>query len=213
MVYKKQKTLLIDFDILNNNLHTILGVKKYPIQIEEYKNNIDKFENNIIDKFIIKINKKIDLLSGTDLLFGTKEKIDFIKIEKLLNYLKEKYHKIIIDTSSECFFDFTKSIIKISNKNIFITETNILEIKKSKELLNIYINEWKIDKNKFNILFNKYDKDCISISLLKSIFSEFNIIGTLNYNSRYNRLINKNMKNNFFYKKIRNEYLNINNKI
>lgn len=220
IMYKNQKILLIDFDILNNNLHTILGVKKYPKQIQKEINkqellNVNNYKNNYftVDNFIIKINKKIDLLSGVDLLFGTKEKIDSIKIEKTLKILKERYNTIIIDTSSECFFDFTKIMIKLSNKNIFVTETNILEIKKAKKLLNIYINEWKINKNKFNILFNKYDKNCTNINLLKSIFCEFNIIGVLKYNSKYNKLINKNIKNNFNDKKIRNEYLKINHKI
>lgn len=219
MMYKNEKILLIDFDILNSNLHTILGVNKYPKQIQKRINNIflnvdnSKKDNFSEENFIIKINKKIDLLSGVDLIFGTKEKLDFIKIEKTLNKLKEKYNTIIIDTSSECFFDFTKTIIKISNKNIFVTETNILEIKKAKELLNIYIHQWKIDKNKFNILFNKYDKECISINLLKDIFCEFNIIGVLKYNSKYNKLINKNIKHNLNDKKIRKEYLKINNNI
>ena len=213
MIYKKEKILLIDFDILNNTLHTILGVKRYPIQPNKINVDNSKKENYTVENFITKINKKIDLLSGVDLLFESKEEIEFIKIEKLLNKLKEKYNTIIIDTSSECFFDFTKIIIKLSNKNIFVTETNILEIKKAKELLNIYINEWKINKNKFNILFNKYDKNCINSNLLKSIFCEFNVIGILKYNSKYNRLINKNIINNFSDRKIRKEYLEINNKI
>jgi len=215
IMYQKKKILMIDFDILNNSLYTILGVKKYPLKIQDKLNkdkklNIEELE---INEFIIKINKKIDLLSATDILFGTKEKIDFIKIEKILNKLKEKYNTIIIDTSSECFFDFTKTIIKLSTKNIFVTETNILEIKKAKQLLNIYVREWKIDKNKFNILFNKYDKDCTDLNLLKNIFCEFNIIGTLKYHSKYNKLINKNMNYSFYDKKIRNEYLKINHNI
>lgn len=216
MSYQKNKILIIDFDILNNSLHTILGVKKYPIKIEEkLKNKIINTDINDlkIEDFIIKINKKIDLISATNLLFNTKEKIDLIKIEKIINKLKNIYNTIIIDTSSECFFDFTKTIIKLSNKNIFVTETNILEIKKAKELLNIYINKWKIEKNKFNILFNKYDKNCIDINLLKELFCEFNVIGTLKYNGKYNKLINKNIKYNLINKKIRNEYLEVNKKL
>lgn len=220
LVYKNQKILMIDFDILNNSLHTILGVKKYPQNVEkEIKSNkminVDKneFENLNVENFIIRINKKIDLISMTNLLFETKEKFNYIKIEKILNKIKEKYNTIIIDTSSECFFDITKNIIQLSNKNIFVTETNILEIKKAKELLNIYINEWKINKEKFNILFNKYDKDCIDMNLLKCIFEEFNIIGVLKYNAKYNKLINKNIKNNFNDKKIRDEYMKINHNI
>lgn len=226
LIYEKQKVLMIDFDILNNSLHTILGVKKYPQKIEKQikRNgiiNVDNFENvdnsedevSYIENFILRINKNLDLISITNLLFGTKEKLNFIKIEKILNKLKEKYNTIIIDTSSECFFDVTKNIIQLSNKNIFVTETNILEIKKAKELLKIYINEWKINKNKFNILFNKYDEECIDINLLKCIFSEFNIMGVLKYHAKYNRLINKNINNHFYDKKIREEYMKIKNNI
>ena len=200
MALKKEKILIIDFDILNNNVHTILGVKKHLI-----KNNFE------IENLIIKINKNIDLLSATEFLFGSKEKIDINKIENTINKLKEKYNKIIIDTSSECFFDFTKIIIKLSNKNIFVTDTNILEIKKAKELLNIYINNWKINKNKFNILFNKYNKESISINILKELFCEFNIIGFLKYNSKYNKLINRNNRFNLIDKKLKKEYLNLKN--
>lgn len=200
MALKKEKILIIDFDILNNNIHTILGVKKHLI-----KNNYE------IENLIIKVNKNIDLLSATEFLFGSKEKIDINEIENTINKLKEKYNKIIIDTSSECFFDFTKTIIKLSNKNIFVTDTNILEIKKAKELLNIYINNWKINKNKFNILFNKYNKESISINILKELFCEFNIIGFLKYNSKYNKLINKNNRFNLIDKKLKKEYLNLKN--
>ena len=82
-----------------------------------------------------------------------------------------------------------------------------------KELLNIYINKWKIEKNKFNILFNKYDKNCIDINLLKELFCEFNVLGTLKYNDKYNKLINKNIKYNLINKNIRNEYLEVNKKL
>ena len=218
--YKQDKILLMDFDILNNSLYTILGVKNYPQNIEKSLNividsdvnkiNINEFN---VENFIIKINKKIDLISITDLLFYKERKVDIIKIEKIINKLKQKYNTIIIDTSSECFFDLTKEIINNSNKNIFVTETNLLEIKKAKQLLNIYINEWKIKKEKINILFNKYDKECVNTKLLNFIFNEFNILGVLKYNSKYNKLINKNNKFNFYDKKIRNEYIKINNKI
>lgn len=205
MMYEKEKILIVDFDILNNSLHTILGVKKYPI-IKKEKINIENIE---LEKYIIKINKKIDLISAESLIFNTTEKMSDIKAEKIIFKLREKYNTIIIDTSSECFFNFTKTIIQLSQKNIFVTESNLIEIKKAKELLKIYTDKWKIKKEKFNILFNKYDKNCINIKLLKEIFSEFNIIGILKYNTIYNRLINKNIKNHFYDKKIREEYLQI----
>ena len=205
MANQKKKILIIDFDILNSSIHTILGVKKYPEKIEKNK--------NLISQLIVKINQKIDLLSITELLFHQNNHQEFIELLNKINQLKQIYNAIIIDTSSECFFEDTKNIIKNSNKNIFVTEANILEIKKAKNLLNIYIHEWKIDKNKFNILFNKYNEEAISIHLLKKLFQDFNILGVLNYEKKYNKLINKNMKNNFMNKKIKNEYLKIQKKL
>ena len=205
----KKKILMIDFDILNDSLHTILGINKYPEKIKKImqKNNIEKIEElekideikNIkdeikIEELIIKVNSKIDLIAGINLLFESKYKINNEKIKIILEKLKENYDMIIIDTSSECFFDCTKEIMKLSNLIIFIAGANLIEIKKAKRLLNIYINEWKIEKNNFNILFNKYNKNSIDFSILKNIFSGFNILGKMSDNEKYNLIINKSSK-------------------
>ena len=97
--------------------------------------------------------------------------------------------------------------------SLFISDTNLLEINKSIKLLDKYINKFKINKNKFNIIFNKYNSESISFNLLKNIFSEFNIIGFFKYTKKYNKLINKNNKNSFLDKKIRKEYLKLNSLI
>ena len=208
----KNKILIIDFDVLNNSLHTILGIKKYSEKIKNKIKNNNLLNEIKIEDLIIKINSKIDLISGINLLFDSRYKISSIKIKSILEKLKQKYEIIIIDTSSECFFDYTKEIFKNSNVNIFITEANLLEIKKAKNLLNIYINQWNIPQNNFNILFNKYNENSIDISILKNIFSGFSILGKLSINSKYNLLINKN-NINFLEKNLQKEYLKINQKI
>ena len=208
LIYSKKKILIIDFDILNNSLHTILGVKKYSEKISKKIK-----ENNLIKDKIglkelkIKINKRIDLISGINLLFDSKYKINNIQFNNLFNDVKKFYDVIIIDTSSECFFNYTKDIIKKSNINIFIVEPNLLEIQKSKNILKIYKEEWNIDNNKINILFNKFNKNSIDINILKIIFSEYNIIGKIDINNKYNLIINKN--ENKIDKNIKIEYLKI----
>lgn len=208
LIYSKKKILIIDFDILNNSLHTILGVKKYSEKISKKIK-----ENNLIKDKIglkelkIKINKRIDLISGINLLFDSKYKINNIQFNNLFNDVKKFYDVIIIDTSSECFFNYTKDIIKKSNINIFIVEPNLLEIQKSKNILKIYKEEWNIDNNKINILFNKFNKNSIDINILKIIFSEYNIIGKIDINNKYNLIINKNA--NKIDKNIKKEYLKI----
>ena len=208
LIYSKKKILIIDFDILNNSLHTILGVKKYSERISKKIK-----ENNLIKDKIglkelkIKINKRIDLISGINLLFDSKYKINNIQFNNLFNDVKKFYDVIIIDTSSECFFNYTKDIIKKSNINIFIVEPNLLEIQKSKNILKIYKEEWNIDNNKINILFNKFNKNSIDINILKIIFSEYNIIGKIDINNKYNLIKKKNA--NKIEKNIKKEYLKI----
>lgn len=147
------------------------------------------------------------MISGINLLFDSKYKINNIQFNNLFNDVKKFYDVIIIDTSSECFFNYTKDIIKKSNINIFIVEPNLLEIQKSKNILKIYKEEWNIDNNKINILFNKFNKNSIDINILKIIFSEYNIIGKIDINNKYNLIINKNA--NKIDKNIKKEYLKI----
>lgn len=197
-----KKVLIIDFDILNNSLHTILGVKKYPEKLKKIIEKNNEFDGELnIENLIIKINNKIDLISGINILFNSKIKTNIDKFKNIINYLKNIYDYIIIDTTSECFFEYTQEIINISNKSIFLTEANLLELSKSKRLLEIYKNNWNIDTNKINIIFNKYNKNSIDMKLLQELYSEYNILGNIKFASNYNFLINNNMK-----------YLKINNK-
>lgn len=196
------KILIIDFDILNNSLHTILGVNKYPEKIKNKIQNNSLINNKINTKeLIIKINKNIDLISGINLLFDSKYKISSLKIQSILEELKDYYDYIIIDNSAECFFEYTKNIIINSDFNIYIFEPNLIEIKKAKRLLEIYNKEWNIEKNKFNLLINKYNKYSIKDKTIKNIFSDYKILGKINFNEKYNYLINKNYKKNKIIKK------------
>ena len=188
----KNKILIIDFDILNNSLHTMLGIKKYSEKIIKKIKNNNLLKEIKIEELLIKINSSVDLISGINLLFDSKYKISSEKIKKIILTLKEKYDVIIIDTSSESFFDYTQEIMKNSDFNFFITEANLSEIKKAKNLLNIYINKWNIPQKDFYIIFNKYNENSIDISILKHIFSGFSILGKLSFNTQYNLIINKN---------------------
>ena len=202
------KILIVDFDILNNSLHTLLGVNKYPEKIKNEIKNNSLINNKInIKELIIKINKNIDLISAINLLFDSKYKISSSKIKNILEELKENYDYIIIDNSAECFFEYTKNIINNSDLNIYLLEANLIEIKKAKNLLEIYNKEWNIEKNKINLLINKYNKHSVKDKIIKNIFNEYKILGKINFNEKYNLLINKNYKQNKLVKKeIKKEY-------
>ena len=207
---RNNKILIIDFDILNNSLHTILGVNKYPNKIRKKLKNNTLINNKInIKDLVININKNIDLVSGINLVFDSRYKISSCKIKNILQELQENYNYIIIDNSSECFFDYTKNIIENSDISIFLIESNLLEIKKAINLLKIYNEKWNINKNKIKILINKYNKNSIDENIIKNIFYKFKIIGKLKLNEKYNLIINKNYLDN----NIKKEYNKISKNI
>ena len=103
--------------------------------------------------------------------------------------------------------------MKNSDICLFLIEANLVEIKKAKNWLNIYTNEWKITKNKIHILINKYQEDGIADNILKNIFSEYNIIGKIKLNKKYNLLINTNYQKKYFDENIKKEYEIISKKI
>lgn len=198
---KNKKILIIDFDILNSSINSIFGTKKYP---KKFKENNAKIG---VDKLIIKVDKNINILCATKYLVDENYKKTKEEFSNELNDLKDKYDLIIIDNSSECFFEYTKEILKKSDLILFLVEPNLIELKKSKNLLNIYINKWKIKKEKINIIFNKININSIDNKILKTLFSDFNILGKIKININYNLIINKSFK--FINKKIKNDYLKI----
>lgn len=205
---KNKKILLIDFDIFNQSINSIFNVKRKNTKKE--KRQINKEKNNI-NNLIIKVNKNIDLICATNILFDEKYKIEKNKIKIFLEELSSKYDLIIIDTTSECFFDYTKEILEKTDLIIFLTQANLIELKKSKNLLDIYINKWKINIQKFNIVFNKDNINAVDDKILKTIFSDFKIIGKIKKNKNFDFIINNNLKN--IDKKIKKKFERIIKKI
>ena len=191
--FKNKKILIIDLDILNNCLHTILGIKLLN------KNKHD------LKKYIIKYNKNIDLISISQILKNN----EIENIKEYLNNLIKEYDYIFIDMSLECFENQNKKIMKKSYLNILLIEPNLTEIKKSQKILEMYNKEWKIKKQFINIIFNKYNINSIKEKILKRLFEEYKIIGKINFDLDYNLLINKNYNNKNEIKKIKKEYLEI----
>ena len=201
---KNKKILIIDFDILNSSINSIFNVKVYPKKIKE-KNTPN------INNLIIKYCKNINLLCATKILVDKEYKKIKDSFLIALKELKKEYDLIIIDNSSECFFEYTRAILNVSDSVLFLTEPNLTELKKSKNLLEIYINNWNIKKEKINIIFSKTNKHSIYDKILNTLFSDFNILGKIKINIDYNLIINKNIK--FINKKIKKDYLNIIEKI
>lgn len=187
---KNKKILIIDFDIYNKSLDLIFGYNT----------------KNQKEKSIIKVNNNIELLSKIEIFFK-ENYIEKNKIRNILNSFSKKYDLIIIDNTSEYSCEYTKEILKNSDSIVFLSDANLIELNKTKKLLEKYINKWKIEKEKFNVVFNKININSINNKILNNLFSDFNILGKINFSNKYNLIINNNLK--MLNKNINKEYINI----
>lgn len=199
---KKKTVLIIDMDFYTNSIKTLFGIKDKKNRNQNYN---QEDEQGNIDNIILKINSKINLISK---IKSNENEIREIELLKQFEKIKEKYDYIIIDTESQDK-NYMQIILDKCDKVIFLTEPNLLQIKKAKNILDKYIIEWQIEKEKIFILFNKVKKDTICFNILKEVFSNYNIIGKINFIENYNTLINQNMKSIFLEKRIKRQYSKI----
>ena len=86
-------------------------------------------------------------------------------------------------------------------------------MKKTKNLLEHYENDWQVEKEKINLIFNKVKNDSISFFILKEIFKQYNILGKINFIKNYNTFINQNLNEIFLESSIKKQYKKISKEI
>lgn len=197
MEEEKTKTLLIDFDLDENQIRTILKIKKHP-----------QYDNNIKD-MVININKNLDVLCHLDYVFSKEKGQKFFQIQEMLNKFKEEYNLIIIDTSSNLENEYIKKIFYNSDNIIFLLEPNILGVKKAQNMLEVFEEDWKIQKSKINLVLNKANIYQIADNIIEELFPQVKVIGKMQYRDSYNLMINKNIRK----REIKKEYEKIYKKI
>ena len=84
--------------------------------------------------------------------------------------------------------------MKEVEKIIFISGANMLEVRKSERLLRIYEEDWNINRNKINIVFNRCTNNSIDESVLRDVFKNYNVLGKIMLSEYYDLVIKKDMK-------------------
>jgi len=187
---KNKKILIVDLDAEENNMKTIVGAK---MKISDtLKDNKMKWRKNIDIQFVY---KKI---------YYKNNLIDKKAINDFLNNIRHEYDYIIIDIGN---IHDKENIIKNSDKIIVLVEANLLGIKDVKEILNEIVHKQKNHKDNIKIIYNKQTLTSINKEILNKIFSDFEIIGNIQYDKCYNLFINTNAK--YITPKIQKDYLKI----
>lgn len=211
------KILIIELNSENMCFKTIfkskIEIQKNKVKNKNKKKKIKKRKNlknkkyklkylneKILNKLIIKFNKNIDLISYNKI-------INF----NLIKNLEKNYNFIFIENYFNKNNLINKKIINNLEKNILIIRPNLSGIKNSKKI---------IEKNKLNrnnnlkILINNYNKNSVDEEIIKNIFKENKIIGKINYEKEYEKIINENFRNiNFLSKEYKNNMWQIADRI
>ncbi len=191
---KNCTVLLVELNEENPSIFSILRCKKVKQKRcknkKKLKNSYRKTEKIFIPKYvdkqflekkIVKVNKKINLLSYNKLI-----NYNFI------NSIKNKYDYLIIENNIRKNKLINRKIINNSEKNIIIIKPNLQGIKNSKKIIE------KNNLNKINnlkIIINNFNKYSIDEKIIKIIFKKNEIIGKIENKNIYDNLINKNFKN------------------
>lgn len=209
---KNKKILIVDLNFENSSINTMFQIKKHQKSINIENTN----KNNTINK-IYKINNKINLFCLNEMFFEkNNKKFNLKTFQNFLNQIKTQYDYIFFDISANVSNECNKIILQNSEKILFLSEANISQLKKSKILLDKYINKWYIPVEKIKIIINKYNKYSIDKKILKNLFIDFSILGSLKDNDKYELLLNNNnlLKNiKELNKKTKKEYSKIINKL
>ena len=164
----------------------LLSKNKRILIFEENKSVINLLKSRKTNEEIIEIKNNIFLLN-INLLKKEKvltNKIDYKLIIDKINLIKNNYDYIFIEIKNIYSYNFYKKII---NKNIFILNSNLLEIIKNKKIINYFIHKEK----SIDVILNNYNENSISEKLLKNNFNnKIEIIEKLKTNKKYNLIIN-----------------------
>ena len=113
--------------------------------------------------------------------------IDNISLSNKYSKIEAEYFNIIIFDNPNINFLKTKDLLKDST-NIFLSECNLLGIKKISRLINRYTKE--IKKESIRLIFNKYNSNSIDKEILYKIFKSIKILGIIKYTSNIDIFIN-----------------------
>ena len=164
---QKKKVAILEYSSYGGSIETIFGIR--------LKENFKKYSKNI------------------DIYSFSKEEIKHYEIGELINKIEKEHDFVIIDTGTNEEFKHIKAILSCSDKVVFLLEPNLLGVYKAKTMLEIFVTDYGVNVDKIKIVFNKSNKYQITESILEEVFSNFENIGNISYDEKYDSFINKHL--------------------
>ena len=197
---KNNKNKIIKINGNNNSGKSIFSIIISKLLLNKYKILlIDNDENNILSKILLE-NKNmnngiIKILNNFYIInfdYILKEKINIINY---LKKIKKEFDYIIMDSNNK-----DKNYRKIIDKEIYLIEPNLFEMKKIKKEI--------IQNSKIEIILNKSNLYSIDKNVIEKTINK-KIIGEIEYSKNINSLINNNLELKYLNKKEINNIIKI----
>ena len=197
---KNNKNKIIKINGNNNSGKSIFSIIISKLLLNKYKILlIDNDENNILSKILLEnknMNNEIIKIVNNFYIIN----FDYILKEKIniINYLKKikkEFDSIIMDSNNK-----DKNYRKIIDKEIYLIEPNMFEMKKIKKEI--------IQNNKIKIILNKSNLYSIDKNVIEKTINK-KIIGEIEYSKNINLLINNNLELKYLNKKETNNIIKI----
>ena len=197
---KNNKNKIIKINGNNNSGKSIFSIIISKLLLNKYKILlIDNDENNILSKILLENknmnNEIIKILNNFYIInfdYILKEKINIINY---LKKIKKEFDYIIMDSNNK-----DKNYRKIIDKEIYLIEPNMFEMKKIKKEI--------IQNNKIKIILNKSNLYSIDKNVIEKTINK-KIIGEIEYSKNINLLINNNLELKYLNKKEINNIIKI----
>ena len=203
------KILVIDLNTEFPSLDQFFGVPKEPPSVDYFIgndktsclnymiDNIDKgrLDSNIFDELVIK-HKSLDnlhILTGNYSLYLCQNVLNSNYYKVILDKAKVLYDFIFIDTSSNIFLDATHFAATNASKIFFLVEGNYTNLRKSVQVLDLYVKTWDIPKDRIHIVVNKFSDYSLDKGVIKEILADYEYCKEIKYDSQHDLFLNKNI--------------------
>ncbi|MDO4282159.1 MAG: hypothetical protein Q4D02_00850 [Clostridia bacterium] len=171
-----ENVVLLDMNMENPSIDILNNLDSNNKAFHQYIQN----DNSGISNFLIKklgvtyvINKPCK-----NLKFSKK------KIDCLYKFLLKNYQYLIIDLSSDLFDEYTKFWLERVTDIFFIVKPNYLSVRRSLNYLE------KLGNKNLSIIVNEIKMGSLEISQMKSLLSEYKIVGKIYYGKNIESYIN-----------------------
>lgn len=150
----KKPTILVDLDMQLGEVSLFLGIKP-AFNVVDVADNIHRMDPSLLKGFIKKHASGLDVLSAPDSLDKV-ESVSAAQVGQILQFLKNNYEYIVIDTSNS-FDDYTVAALDQSSTIFLISNTDLPSLRNAQRCLSIF-ERMGYKKDKIQLLINRYQK-------------------------------------------------------